>query len=44
MVVTPLAARVVGQATRRGLIPRVPTAERLLADAEAWLTAHAVRS
>jgi hypothetical protein len=40
MVVHPLAARVVGQATRRGLIPRVPTAERLLADADAWLTAN----
>ena len=39
MVVHPFAARVVGQASRRGLIPRVPTAERLLTDVEAWLTA-----
>ena len=38
MVVHPFAARVVGQASRRGLIPRVPTADRLLADVEAWLT------
>ena len=37
-LIHPLAARVVGQASRRGLIPRVPTAERLLADTEAWLT------
>lgn len=39
MHVLPLAARVVGQASRRGLIPRVPTGERLLADVETWLTA-----
>jgi hypothetical protein len=39
MVVHPFAARVVGQASRRGLIPRVPTADRMLADVEAWLTA-----
>lgn len=38
MVVDPLAARVVGQAARRGLIPRVPTGDRLLVDVEAWLT------
>ncbi len=38
MVVHPFVARVVGQASRRGLIPRVPTADRLLADVEAWLT------
>ena len=38
MVVDPLAARVVGQAARRGLIPRVPTGDRLLVDMEAWLT------
>ena len=37
---TPLDARVDGQAARRGLIPRVPDGERLLADAEAWLTAE----
>jgi len=39
MVVHPLAARVVGQASRRGLIPRVPAADRLLADVESWLVA-----
>lgn len=38
MVAHPLAARVVGQASRRGLIPRVPTADRLLTDVESWLT------
>lgn len=40
IVAHPLAARVVGQASRRGLIPRVPTGDRLLADVEAWLTAN----
>ena len=30
----------VGQASKRGLIPRVPTGERLLVDAEAWLRAE----
>ena len=40
MVVHPLAAHVAGQASRRGLIPRVPTADRLLADVETWLTAN----
>ena len=44
MVVHPFAARVVGQASRRGLIPRVPTAERLLTDVEAWLTGGVPRS
>ena len=39
MVVQPLAAHLIGQASRRGLIPRVPTADRLLADTETWLTA-----
>jgi hypothetical protein len=39
MAVSPLAARVAGQASRRGLIPRVPDAVRLLDDVEAWLTA-----
>lgn len=39
MVVQPLAAHLVGQASRRGLIPRVPTADRLLADTETWLSA-----
>jgi hypothetical protein len=36
----PLVARVVGQASRRGLIPRVPTGDRLLVDVEAWLNAE----
>ena len=36
----PLVARVVGQASRRGLIPRVPTGDRLLVDVEAWLIAE----
>lgn len=40
MLVSPLVARVVGQASRRGLIPRVPSGDRLLADVEAWLTAE----
>jgi len=40
MVVHSLAARVEGQASRRGLIPRVPTGDRLLADVEAWLTTN----
>jgi hypothetical protein len=38
-LIHPLAAHVIGQASRRGLIPRVPTADRLLADTEAWLAA-----
>jgi hypothetical protein len=33
----PLAVHVSGQAAKRGLIPRVPPADRLLADIEAWL-------
>ncbi len=37
MLLSPLHARLTGQAARRGLIPRVPTAEVLLADAETWL-------
>ena len=32
----PLAVQVVGQASKRGLIPRVPSAERLITDAESW--------
>jgi len=47
MLVSPLHARLTGQATRRGLIPRVPTADSLLDDAETWLKAtfpDAVRS
>jgi hypothetical protein len=50
-VVTNVAERlgvsVGGQAQKRGLIPRVPAADRLLADATVWLTgeyADAVRS
>ena len=38
MMVSSLVARVVGQASRRGKIPRVPDGERLLADVETWLT------
>ena len=37
MLISPLHARLTGQAARRGLIPRVPTADVLLADAETWL-------
>jgi hypothetical protein len=37
---TPLAVHLVGRASKRGLIPRLPTGERLLADAEAWLRAE----
>jgi len=33
----PLAVQVIGQASKRGIIPRVPSAERLLADIEQWL-------
>jgi hypothetical protein len=33
----PLAIQVTGQAAKRGLIPRVPPADRLLDDIEAWL-------
>lgn len=36
----PLVARVAGQASRRGLILRVPSAESLLTDVETWLTAE----
>ncbi len=32
-----LERRLCGQAAKRGLIPRIPAAERLLADVEAWL-------
>lgn len=42
-----LEARVDGQATKRGLIPRIPEADRLVADAGVWLAAQypdAVRS
>ncbi len=33
--------RLVGQASKRGLVPRLPTAEVLLNDIEAWLVAEA---
>jgi hypothetical protein len=36
----PLAIQVTGQAAKRGLIPRVPPADRLLADVETWLGAE----
>ena len=32
-----LAVQVAGQASKRGIIPRVPSAERLLADIEQWV-------
>ena len=35
-----LAVQVAGQASKRGIIPRVPSAERLLADIEQWLVAE----
>jgi hypothetical protein len=34
-----LAVHVVGHASKRGLIPRVPSAEQLISDVERWLTA-----
>ena len=40
MIVSPLLARVVGQASRRGLILRVPSGESLLESVEAWLLAE----
>ncbi len=40
LVSSPLVARVSGQASRRGLILRQPSAERLLADVDAWLRAE----
>ena len=36
----PLAIQVMGQAAKRGLIPRVPPADRLLDDIETWLGAE----
>jgi hypothetical protein len=36
----PLAVQVVGQASKRGLIPRTPTADRLIADIETWVVAE----
>lgn len=47
MVMDRLEAKVGGQAQKRGLIPRTPPGDRLLADAAIWLTAEyadAVRS
>ena len=35
-----LEIRLEGQASKRGLIPRMPGGERLLADTAAWLTAE----
>lgn len=46
-MITPLLAHVVGQASRRGLILRVPSADSLVGVVEAWLIAEyadAVRS
>ena len=40
MMVSSLMARVSGQASRRGLVLRVPSGESLLGDVEAWLTAE----
>lgn len=39
-----LGLHLVGEAGRRGLIPRTPTAERLLEDIQAWLTTDAGRA
>jgi hypothetical protein len=47
MLISPLHARLTGQAARRGLIPRVPAADALLGDVETWLRStfpDAVRS
>ena len=33
-----VAIRVEGQASKRGMIPRLPAADRLIADARDWLT------
>ncbi len=38
MVAERLAVHLEGQASKRGLIPRMPAGERLLADAATWLT------
>lgn len=35
-----LTVRAVGQAAKRGIIPRIPAPDRLLADAQAWLVAE----
>jgi hypothetical protein len=34
----PLAVQIAGQASKRGRIPRLPSAERLIPDIEAWVT------
>jgi len=47
MLTRPLLARVAGQASRRGMIPRVPSGDSLVSAVEAWLTTaypDAVRS
>lgn len=36
----PIVLHVAGRAAKRGLIPRLPSGERLLADAEAWFRAE----
>lgn len=36
-----IGLRLVGQASKRGLVPRLPTPEALLTDIEAWLVAEA---
>ena len=36
----PLSVHVVGHASKRGLIPRIPSAEQLVGDVERWLTAE----
>ncbi|HEV8401452.1 MAG TPA: hypothetical protein VGQ31_00315, partial [Candidatus Limnocylindrales bacterium] len=38
IMTSPLLARVAGQASRRGMIPRVPSGDSLVAAVEAWLT------
>lgn len=40
IVARPLIAHAQGHASKRGIIPRLPTGERLLGDVEAWLTAE----
>lgn len=37
---SPLLARAEGHASKRGILPRQPSGERLLTDIEAWLTAE----
>jgi hypothetical protein len=47
MMTSPLLARVAGQASRRGMIPRIPSGDGLVTAVESWLTAgyaDAVRS